>query len=985
MVDGLNELKNELNLIENALLSGDIPLAESKLNSLNIPSNCTDEKRKANLLEIRVLLYKSDFETALRRLTVLMKSKQFKKGSDAWIENYLTRAYINQSLGHSKKAEKDLERLCKSDLNSEYYQDVIFNLATLNRDYGNFSVAEEYYKQVVNNDDSTPEIITRSSLAIAKTRSDMDQPDLTEFTCYVRETAPQWGGWKEFKIAEILESLDLFRSGLYGQGLKELFKHVHETDESAYTESRIRSRIAIAEALIDLGDYNAAKRFLEEVGDILISIQHSSLKFLQLYTELLWSKADIREVFDEDKLWEALDRLEILLAVIAKYPRPPGPSPFWLLIGEIQEKLGQEEQAVRSYTKSMQEAEKIKSYSVAVEAGILLAALEWNSLEKDMKHHGTDRNRILAQTTHLLELLSNQNRPENEWRVHYLRGKIYFESGEHYPGREEMKTAAKIAGSTLFSLGDPALQKTYRQTDIRLEAFTDLQEYFDPENQELMMPANNKVISSGLAAKKDIEIENRQLQSVLSALYEIHSSESIESMIDIMMNWCLQILSADRAKLIIFGKYSKDPEQYYKFRSDSKLSVSFEIPDLWIKEVSKGRGVFTYIRSVDETNSDQRHCVIAAMKKRSITQGIIYLDRKTTDGVFSAVEIRILKTLTSVASIALSSLAIRSRQAELSDQFRKEIIPDFPGIIGESSSIKDVFIQMQRVAPANIPILIQGETGTGKDLIARTIHEISKRSESPFVHLDCSAIPEALLESELFGIAEGIATGVESRIGLMEYADGGTILLDEVGDIPLSTQAKLLRVLQEREFEPVGSDRIVKVDIRVVSTTSRDLKKLIEKGEMREDFYYRLSGVTIKIPPLRDRPGDVLLMARTFLQKYNCDFKKSVKGFTSKLLDAMAGYDWPGNVRELDHLIRKAVLFSEEARLSLSDMELPLVEGEELTLQMAIDFMEKEAITEALQLADKNLEVVADVLDVSLKELNRLMNKSSFIEPVRKI
>ncbi|MCD4655138.1 sigma 54-interacting transcriptional regulator [bacterium] len=848
----------------------------------------------------------------------------------------------------------------------------------MNRDRGKYEVAEDFYKRILKNTNTSSEMITKSSLAIAKIRSDMDKPGLSDYTISVRKTASRWGGWMELKTAEILDSLETFRLGLYGKGLKELFKHVRESDESAYAVPRLRSRIAIAEALIEAGDYSASKRFLAEVGKILTSMQHSSLKFIQSYTELLWSKADIREVSNKDRLLEALDRLEILLAVVAKYPRPPGPSPFWLVIGEIQEKLGQHKAALRSYRKAMLEGEKIGSHCIAVSAGYALSVLQWNLLSEEQKHQGSERNRILAQTTHLLELLANVERPENQWRIHYLRGKIFFESGEQYPAREEMKTAAKIAGSVIYSFEDPALQKTYRRTEIRAEAFADLQEYFDPEKQSIIFQGVELTGDTDVSRGIGKETDKQQLQSVLSALYEIHSSDHLESMINTLLNWCLQILSSDRAKFIPLGKNSKDADNYCKFRSDGKHSEDFDIPEIWVREASGGAGMFTYIRHADDTNPVSRYSIIGAIRKRKICQGIVYLDRPKSDGQYNADEVRILKTLTSVAAIAFSSLSIRSRLSDLTDQFRREIIPEFPHIIGESPSMNDVFIQMQRVAPADVPILVQGETGTGKDLVARTIHEISSRSEAPLVHLDCSSIPETLLESELFGIAEGIATGVESRLGLLEYADGGTILLDEVGDIPLNTQAKLLRVLQEREFEPVGSDKVVKVNIRVMSTTSRNLRKLISSAEMREDFYYRLSGVVINIPPLRDRPGDVLLMARTFLQKYNRDFKKSIKGFTAELLDAMAGYPWLGNVRELDHMIRKAVLFCQGERLSLADMELPVVKGREVTLKIAIESMEKEAVKDALELTKNDKVAVIRALGISLKKLEQIMNKESF-------
>jgi len=958
------ELINKIETLDESVLAGDLSTALELMQTLKKEKLDSTTQVKLENIEIRILINQGDFETAIRRLNTFIKKKHVKSGTRVWVERILMRAYINQSLGHSKKAEKDLKTIQETD--TTHGAEIDFNLGVLSKDKGLFDQAESHFRKAMNSPEASTELKTRCSLAVAIMRSLMDQGNLSDLTATVLKNGPRWGGWMEVKNSEIINSQETFRSGDYGTALKELFHHVKESDESGYTHSQLLSRIVLSEALIDIGDYMAAKKFAEEAGLILKSTQHSSLKNFQPQVELLWYRADVKLSNKTDQYLEALDRLEIILAVVAKYPKPPGPAPFWLTIAEIQTLLGQTDQALRSLKKAWKESENNGSVTNAVSAGIEMCSLQWSLLTEEEKHQGTARNQILAETTRLFDLLSTIERPELSWRVHYLRGRIFLESGEPYPSREELKEAARIAGSILHSIDDPSLQKVYRMSSIRTDAFLELQDYIETKSEDLMKkPFVPEKATDGQIVKGE---DGKQLQDVLNSLFMIHSSENLEVMFNNMLGQCLQILDADQGK-IETDQHVCDGQSFELNRSNTQIRTHIVIPDKWKREASKGMGVFSYILNADDSNPDTRYCLVAGMKKRSKKYGIIYVDRIRSKGVFSPAEVTILNTIVNAASVAVSSLSIRSRLSKLTEQLRSEIVPKFKNIIGESPAMNSVFMQMQRVAPADIPVLIQGATGTGKDLVARNIHDVSHRADAPFVHLDCSSIPETLLESELFGISDGIATGVESRVGLLEYANGGTILLDEIGDIPLSTQAKLLRVLQEREFEPVGSDKIVKVDIRIISTTSRDLKKKISDGDMREDFYYRVSGITINLPPLCKRPGDILLMARTFLQKYNRDFKKAVTGFSPELIDAMTSYKWPGNVRELDHLIRKAVLFAQGKRLTLSEMDIPVVQRIDLTLKDAVTAFENEVIKEALEITLDDVATAASVLEISQQRI----------------
>ncbi|MBN1296174.1 sigma 54-interacting transcriptional regulator [bacterium] len=969
-----------LEQIESKLVSGETNDAASLLTCLESEALSPTLAAGCETKRIRLLWTLGEYEAANRSLTAFAKKQRLKVGSREWTEHHVLRAFMNQSLGHTSKAKKDLDKIIATiDPHSEVYPEILFNLAAMLRDIGDCRTAEQQYLDILSLKSVSPDIKCKSALAIAKMRSDMDQGGIREYTERVRADAPRWGGWAALKIAEILEALDDFRMGMCGTGIRNLHRHVREADEADFTVPKLRARLALAESLIEVGDYRSAKTYLDDVGAICTSIQHSGLKYLQSTAELLWFQADLRAntPIETDRLLEALDRLEIILAVVAKYPRPPGPAPFWLTIGWVQQNLGQNEQALRSLRKARIEAESVGSYRIAASAGCTAAALEWATLSAEDHRIGANRNRILAETTQAMDGIVSYQRPELEWRIHYVRGKIFMDSGEPYPSREELKTAAHIVSGLIVSLDDPTLQMLYRKAESRRDALIELQEFMNVQDvtDDRQASTDWQAIPQNPAAAEQ-EHEINRLQNLLDALYMIHSSTALQDLFERILSACLQVLEADRCQVQVKKQLVPDGDRWSACgsRDRSNASEVFDIPARWIRETSTSKGVFSYIWNADETNPDTRHVMMTALKKADQVFGVIYVDRVKRAAAFTIEDESIFSTLASVATIALSSLVIRTRIQDLSEQLRREIVPQFKHIIGESAVMKDVFIQMQRVAGADLPVLIIGDTGTGKDLIARTIHEISPRAHHPFVYLDCSAIPMTLLESELFGIADGIATGVESRVGLLEYADGGTILMDEVGDVPLNTQAKLLRVLQEREFEPVGSDRVVSINVRVIATTSRDLQKLIEEGKMREDFFYRISGVVLQIPPLNRRPGDVLLLARTFLQKYNREFNKTIIGFAPELLDAMTAYNWPGNIRELDHQMRKAVLFCQHDRLALQDMNLPIAKVKPVALNDALDQMEIAAITDTIALCSGDIERAAHALRVPVDMVKKRLN-----------
>jgi two-component system NtrC family response regulator len=302
----------------------------------------------------------------------------------------------------------------------------------------------------------------------------------------------------------------------------------------------------------------------------------------------------------------------------------------------------------------------------------------------------------------------------------------------------------------------------------------------------------------------------------------------------------------------------------------------------------------------------------------------------------------------------------------------------FEGLIGTSAQMQQVFTGIRKVATTDVPVLILGESGTGKEMVALGIHRRSHRKDGAFVAINCSAIPETLLESELFGHEKGSFTGAHvQRKGRIETASGGTLFLDEIGEIPLQLQVKLLRFLQEQRIERVGGRQEVQVDTRVIAATNVDLKKAIADGRFREDLYYRLAVVTLNLPPLRERQGDVRLLAQEFLRRNANANGKDGLTFSQEAAKALNAYPWPGNVRELENRIKRAVIMSEGRRLSAQDLELESLSGSAINLSLkdAREAAEREVVRKALQKHSGKIAPAAADLGISRPTLYELIEK----------
>ncbi len=329
--------------------------------------------------------------------------------------------------------------------------------------------------------------------------------------------------------------------------------------------------------------------------------------------------------------------------------------------------------------------------------------------------------------------------------------------------------------------------------------------------------------------------------------------------------------------------------------------------------------------------------------------------------------------------------AFRMHELEMENRKLKSQ-PDtkMDGIIAKSDSMLKICRLVEKLSVTNATILLLGETGTGKELFARALHRLSPRHDGPFIAINCAAIPETLLESELFGYEKGAYTGASKQTrGKLELAHGGTLLLDEIGDMPLQLQAKMLRFLQERVLERVGGREEIAVDVRIVCATHQDIQAFIPQGRFREDLYYRISEVVLKIPPLRERPGDVVLLARHFFEQAIKRHGRPLQGFTPAALQAIESNAWRGNVRELENTINSAVIVADDRQITPKDLGLEPGDGqtEIITLRQARMAAEKHAIQQAMARADGKIAQVADILGITRPTLYDLMEKLDMGKP----
>ncbi len=388
-------------------------------------------------------------------------------------------------------------------------------------------------------------------------------------------------------------------------------------------------------------------------------------------------------------------------------------------------------------------------------------------------------------------------------------------------------------------------------------------------------------------------------------------------------------------------------------------------------------------------------CVWTEFSGREKVLGGMFLGKKLSGKAYSSTDLELIDAAGRHVAATLENLALYEDLKEAQERLQlenltllEEVVKEYEGgrIVGQSENIRRILQQARSVAKSPTNVLIYGETGTGKELLAKTIHYLSPRKAKPFVAVNSTAIPENLVESELFGIEAGVATGVKKHLGFFEQADGGTIFIDEIGDMPLSSQAKILRALQERCFRRVGGTKEVCVDVRVVCATNKDLDREMKAGNFREDLYFRLSVLELQIPPLRERRDDIPLLVNHFVKELQAKLNTRIKGFSTRTMRLLCEYDWPGNIRELENEVERAITLSSEDGViqpedlsnrinrASSNLELPGALQAD-SLRQAVDVLESHLISNALEKYNWNKSEVSRRLGLSRLGLQKKIDR----------
>ena len=429
----------------------------------------------------------------------------------------------------------------------------------------------------------------------------------------------------------------------------------------------------------------------------------------------------------------------------------------------------------------------------------------------------------------------------------------------------------------------------------------------------------------------------RDLEILLKIGTSINSIRGIEALQRRLLESIFEVVPAERGAVLLAGRGQDEIAAVFGLEKQAGSGRAVKVSRTIVQRVLRDS---VAILSNDVRDSDDFgaarslvsanvHSVLAVpLRFAGSRLGVLYLDSSSPKARFDEGHLRLLSAIAGIASVALEN----ARQIEWLESENRRLLHDVGlehNMVGESPAMRAVLEFVAKVAAARTTVLITGESGTGKELVARAIHQNSDRAGRPFVAINCAALAETLLESELFGHERGAFTGaVAQKPGKLEVADGGTVFLDEVGELAPALQGKLLRVLQEHEFERVGGTRPIKVDVRVVAATNRDLKEMVRSGAFRDDLFYRINVVAMSVPPLRERREDVPLLARYFASKYAARCNRRVAGMSAEAIDCLLNYDWPGNVRELENAVERAVVLGSGEIIRPEDLPESVLEAE---------------------------------------------------------
>ena len=461
----------------------------------------------------------------------------------------------------------------------------------------------------------------------------------------------------------------------------------------------------------------------------------------------------------------------------------------------------------------------------------------------------------------------------------------------------------------------------------------------------------------------------------------------LESLLDNLLDSVIDITNADKGFLILveddeFGiKVARNVNREtipdaVEYVSDSIIAKVLQSREAIIVSDAMNNEEFKSSESVVNLNLSSVMCV--PLIDRGSLLGLIYVGNENIANLFTRRHLDLLTIFAAQASLIVAN-AIMVRELRLDKKALTQRLSEmrFGSIIGSSDAMREIFRKVEKVAPTDVNVLVMGETGTGKELVAKEIHNRSSRYEGPFVTINCGAIPESLLESELFGHVKGAFTGAErTREGKFQAADGGTIFLDEIGEMPLNLQVKLLRVLQERTITKVGASEPEDVDIRVIAATNKDLEREVEEERFREDLFYRLNVIMLRLPPLKMRGDDVVLIAKYYIREICEELDVGQKELSPEAVNALKRYEWPGNVRQLENKLKKAILLSDRSVIAAEDLGLtPEMLEPILPLSEAKERFAYRYVLEALDRNDGNRTQAANELEVDPRTIFRYLEK----------
>jgi Nif-specific regulatory protein len=476
------------------------------------------------------------------------------------------------------------------------------------------------------------------------------------------------------------------------------------------------------------------------------------------------------------------------------------------------------------------------------------------------------------------------------------------------------------------------------------------------------------------------DIQN-PLQAISRISQEINTLQDINPLLRSILHIAMEVIGAERGFILMFDERQKLLPQIAQNISEKQVDDLGEISNSVLQQVmEKGEPVISFDAQTDDRFQGaqsiriQRIQSIAAVpltiKTRPI--GAIYLDSLQKRAGFKAENLPFIIAFAHQAAIAIENSQLYVALREENRQLRKQIqdAHSFKEIIGRSPAMKQVFELMENIIDSDVTVLISGESGTGKELVARALHYNGPRNDKPFMALFCGALPENLLESELFGHKKGAFTGATAdKKGLFEAVDGGSFFLDEIGDLSPKIQTELLRVIQEGEVKRIGETYMRHVDVRIIAATNKNLDQLVKAGQFREDLYYRLHVIKIHLPPLRKREGDIPILAHYFLDKYAAKSKKPVKGFSQKAMKRLVNYHWPGNIRELENTIERALLLTKDLFIQPENLQLPESDLR-LPEKMSLKDFEKHIVQKTLTENSNNISRTAEQLGVSRRWLH---------------